>query len=175
MGEENQVEAQHSSGGGGARPAGGGFVNPDSVLAVTAAEIIAAHGPAGEPDGAFEPCRRCGEPSPCGPVRGATQVLLAAGLPMPGTGAVGDSRGPVGGWQPPRDGHRSVRQAAAPVPAPALPYPADPPTLPNMPAVPPHGTMSTGGQPHPSRATAGNQPAARFDKAAPLPSAASSR
>ncbi len=170
MGEENQVEAQHSSGGGG-RPAGGGFVNPDSVLAVTAAEIIVAHGPAGEPGGAFEPCRRCGEPNPCGPVRGATQVLLAAGLPvpLPGTGAGDDHRGPADDWRPAHEDHRSAGQAAAP------PYPADPPTLPNMPAVPPHGAVPTGGQPYPSRATAGNQPAARFGKAAPLPSTTSSR
>lgn len=63
-----------------------GFVPADSVLAVTAREIIAAHQP-GPDTGATPVCRRCGAVAPCATVRAATQVVAATGVPVAAPGA----------------------------------------------------------------------------------------
>ncbi|WP_203726165.1 hypothetical protein, partial [Paractinoplanes durhamensis] len=56
------------------------FVDPDSVLAQTAREMLAAHaGGAGPSEGMME-CPVCGEPLPCPAGRSAAEVLEAAGL-----------------------------------------------------------------------------------------------
>lgn len=60
------------------------IVKADSVLAATAREMLAAHGGPAPPGGALPLCARCGAVLPCPPVRAATQVLAAAGLPLSG-------------------------------------------------------------------------------------------
>jgi hypothetical protein len=55
------------------------MVNPDSVLARTAAELRIAH--IVDPLGSGESCRRCGRQYPCAPARLAAEVCQAAGLP----------------------------------------------------------------------------------------------
>lgn len=57
--------------------ASGVFVNPDSVLARTARETIAAHG-GGAGEGGV--CPLCGEPLPCAAVARAAEVVSAAGM-----------------------------------------------------------------------------------------------
>lgn len=58
----------------------GVYVNPDSVLARTAREMVAAHGDgSGAIDGGST-CPRCGAPRPCAVGRAAAEVLSAAGL-----------------------------------------------------------------------------------------------
>src|SRR5690348_4572806 len=56
------------------------FVDPDSVLARTAQQMLAAHaGGAGPSEGMTE-CPVCGEPLPCPAGRSAAEVVEAAGL-----------------------------------------------------------------------------------------------
>ncbi|GAB7052046.1 hypothetical protein [Catenuloplanes indicus] len=57
------------------------YINPESVFAQTALEMVATHGPE---DGASDDtmCDRCQQPLPCPPVRNAIPVLEAAGLPV---------------------------------------------------------------------------------------------
>ena len=59
------------------------IVKADSVLAATAREILTAHGGPADSGAALPLCGRCGAVRPCPPVRVATQVLTAAGLPPP--------------------------------------------------------------------------------------------
>ena len=56
------------------------YVKPDSVLALTAVEVAAAHAGTAEPGEEMTTCPVCGEPVPCGAGRSAAEVLLAAGL-----------------------------------------------------------------------------------------------
>ena len=55
------------------------FVNPDSVLAKMAREMLKAHG-GGSPTEDMVICPVCGEPLPCPAGRSAAEVLTAAGL-----------------------------------------------------------------------------------------------
>ncbi|MDR7274500.1 hypothetical protein [Catenuloplanes atrovinosus] len=57
------------------------YINPESVFAQTALEMVATHGPdSGAPDDHM--CDRCQSPLPCPPVRNAILVLEGAGLPV---------------------------------------------------------------------------------------------
>ncbi|MDP9795776.1 hypothetical protein J2S43_004288 [Catenuloplanes nepalensis] len=57
------------------------YINPESVFAQTALEMVAIHGPEnGDSDDTM--CDRCQQPLPCPPVRNAMPVLEAAGLPV---------------------------------------------------------------------------------------------
>ncbi|GAB7042130.1 MULTISPECIES: hypothetical protein [Catenuloplanes] len=57
------------------------YINPESVFAQTALEMVATHGPEnGASDDTM--CDRCQQPLPCPPVRNAIPVLEAAGLPV---------------------------------------------------------------------------------------------
>lgn len=57
------------------------YIQPDSVFAQTALEMVATHGPeSGDSDDTM--CDRCQQPLPCPPVRNAIPVLEAAGLPV---------------------------------------------------------------------------------------------
>lgn len=59
--------------------ASGVFINPDSVLARTAREMIAAHGGSGQ-TGDDGVCPLCGDPLPCATAAGAAEVVAAAGM-----------------------------------------------------------------------------------------------
>src|SRR3982751_1463564 len=56
------------------------YVNPDSVLARTAREVMQAHGGGAGPREGMTTCPVCGEPLPCPTGRAAAEVLFAAGL-----------------------------------------------------------------------------------------------
>ncbi|WP_268240501.1 hypothetical protein, partial [Mangrovihabitans endophyticus] len=56
------------------------FIDPGSVLARTAREMLAAHGGGTGPRDGTAPCPVCGEPLPCASGRAAAEVLFAAGL-----------------------------------------------------------------------------------------------
>ena len=56
------------------------FVKPDSVLARTAREVMAAHAGGAGPQEGMTTCPICGEPLPCTSGRRAAEVLFAAGL-----------------------------------------------------------------------------------------------
>jgi hypothetical protein len=58
----------------------GTYVNPDSVLARTAREMLEAHAGGGGPREGMMTCPVCGEPLPCSSGRAAAEVLFAAGL-----------------------------------------------------------------------------------------------
>jgi hypothetical protein len=55
-------------------------VKPDSVLARTAREVMAAHAGGAGPRAGLTVCPVCGEPLPCASGRAAAEVLFAAGL-----------------------------------------------------------------------------------------------
>lgn len=56
------------------------YVNPDSLLARTARETLAAHAGGAGPTDTMTICPVCGEPLPCPSGRAAAEVLFAAGL-----------------------------------------------------------------------------------------------
>src|SRR5688500_18123115 len=56
------------------------FVDPDSVLARTAREMLSAHAGGRGPSDARTECPVCGERLPCAAGRSAQEVLVAAGL-----------------------------------------------------------------------------------------------
>jgi DNA-binding LacI/PurR family transcriptional regulator len=56
------------------------YVNPDSLLARTARETLAAHAGGAGPGDGMTACPVCGEPLPCSSGRAAAEVLFAAGL-----------------------------------------------------------------------------------------------
>ena len=58
----------------------GTYVKPDSVLARTAREVVAAHAGGAGPRPGMTTCPVCGEPLPCPTGRAAAEVLFAAGL-----------------------------------------------------------------------------------------------
>lgn len=58
----------------------GVYVNPDSVLARTAREMLEAHAGGAGPSAAMVRCPVCGEELPCAVGRSAAEVLFAAGL-----------------------------------------------------------------------------------------------
>jgi hypothetical protein len=56
------------------------YVDPDSVLARTAREMLQAHAGGRGPSDEATVCPACGEPLPCAAGRSAAEVLSAAGL-----------------------------------------------------------------------------------------------
>ena len=58
----------------------GTYVDPDSVLARTAREMVEAHAGGAGPREGMTICPVCGEPLPCSSGRAAAEVLFAAGL-----------------------------------------------------------------------------------------------
>src|SRR5690349_20193752 len=56
------------------------YVNPDSVLARTAWEMVQTHAGGLGPHAGMTVCPVCGEPLPCAAGRAAAEVLAAAGL-----------------------------------------------------------------------------------------------
>ncbi|WP_033345720.1 hypothetical protein [Catenuloplanes japonicus] len=57
------------------------YINPESVFAQTALEMVASHGPEDASSDDMM-CDRCQQPLPCPPVRNAILVLEGAGLPV---------------------------------------------------------------------------------------------
>lgn len=55
------------------------YINPESVFAQTALEMVASHGPQ-DANSDDTMCDRCQQPLPCPPVRNAILVLEGAGL-----------------------------------------------------------------------------------------------
>src|SRR3954464_13814049 len=56
------------------------FVNPESVLARTARQMLEAHGGGRGPSDGYTICPACGEWLPCPVARAAAEVVIAAGL-----------------------------------------------------------------------------------------------
>ncbi|MGX6603817.1 hypothetical protein ACWKSP_16975 [Micromonosporaceae bacterium Da 78-11] len=71
------------------------YVNPDSVLARTAQEMLEAHAGGAGPSAGMTRCPVCGEPLPCASGRAAAEVLFAAGL-AERSGLVAAARGGLG-------------------------------------------------------------------------------
>jgi hypothetical protein len=100
------------------------YINPESVFAQTALEMVASHGPQDASSDDMM-CDRCQQPLPCPPVRNAILVLEGAGLAVHPAGsaearraaaesALGHAMPPSGG--PPSGGPPS---SSSPLTAPA--------------------------------------------------------
>ncbi|MFI5845417.1 hypothetical protein ACIA8K_37500 [Catenuloplanes sp. NPDC051500] len=104
------------------------YINPESVFAQTALEMVATHGPQDASSDDMM-CDRCQQPLPCPPVRNAILVLEAAGLAVHPAGSAEARRAAaeaaLGHATPPSGGPPSSSPLTAP--ADLLGPPADRP------------------------------------------------
>jgi hypothetical protein len=135
------------------------YVNPESVLARTAWEMVQTHAGGLGPSDGMSSCPVCGEPLPCTVGRGAAEVVTAAGLAespgVSGSDRLGDIR--INGGSDPQ----------VPSEDPDVTDPGDPsPGAPNRTTPPeqdPEGAPDSGAE-EPSVLPPGPQPPARTDE-----------
>ncbi|HET6529115.1 MAG TPA: hypothetical protein VFH03_00655, partial [Actinoplanes sp.] len=143
----------------------GTYVNPDSVLARTAREMVEAHAGGGGPRDGMTICPVCGEPLPGPSGRAAAEVLFAAGL-AERSGLVAAARHGLGSpLGLPAGGTERAPFTAAPFTE--APFTAAPSTAVPDAGLPPGGLPSAGvpAGPGPSPAAAG----VTLDEPAPAP------